>query len=99
MSKSTLVRRNTIQAALAPKVFEALSTIDLLDLSRVEDQRRFFRALVHIGAETLLMRGAQPEALLALSVEAISKEVAARENALVVAGIPEDSFLLPVANA
>ena len=99
MQKNTLVRRKDIQNALAPKVFEALSTLPLLDLTREEDQRRFFRALVHIGTETLLDYHVAPQSLMSLAAEAISKEVEVKDNALVLAGISSENFFLPVASA
>lgn len=75
MSKSTLVRRKQMQAALAPAVQQALAGLEKLDLNRPEDARRFMRALVHIGAGELLMRGHAPQTLAEACLEAIGREV------------------------
>lgn len=86
--KNTDVRRHTIQNALAPAIESALAGIEKLDMTRPEDMRRFFRALVHIGADHLLNAGCPPQTIAGFAVEAIAREVEARTNALTVEAAP-----------
>lgn len=95
--KNTDVRRTAIQTALAPAIEAALAGIEKLDLSRIEDQRRLFRALVHIGAARLLDAGCPPQVAASFAVEAIAKEVDARTNAIPVDALPQ--YIMPVATA
>ena len=104
--KNTEVRRTDIQKVVAPAVEAALPNIAKLDLSRSEDQRRFFRAVVHFAAGKLLDSGVLPEVLLHSAAEAIAKEVEARgistsddSESESVNGFPNDAFFQTIAQA
>lgn len=100
--KNTDVRRHTIQTALAPAIESALAGIEKLDMTRPEDMRRFFRALVHIGAARLLDAGCPAQVAAGFALDAIAKEVETRNAATIVAtGITqeESAYLMPIANA
>jgi hypothetical protein len=75
--KNNAVRRTLVQTTLAPSIHGALAAVPGLDLNREEDRRRVMRAVVHVVGGLLLDKGANPNALLAACVEAISKELEA----------------------
>ena len=51
------VDRRAIQNVIAPAIEQAMSAVPSFDMSDEAHQRRFFRALVHIGARELMLRG------------------------------------------
>ena len=95
--KNTDVRRSTIQNTVAPAIESALAGIEKLDMTRPEDMRRFFRALVHIGSARLLDAGCPPALVANFALEAVGREVEARQNAIPVEVAPQ--YIMPVASA
>lgn len=95
--KNTDVRRSTIQTTIAPAIETALAGIEKLDMSRPEDMRRLFRALVHLGSARLLDAGCPPALVANFALEAVGREVEARQNAIPVEAAPQ--YIMPVATA
>lgn len=66
--------RTDIQTAIAPAVIGQALSLEGLDLNDPAHQRRFLRALVHIGAAELLSRGMSVKQLAAAALEAVVHE-------------------------
>ena len=94
-AKNTLVRRKAIQSAIQPCIEASLKSLTDLDLTREEDQRRFIRALVHVGAAHVLNAGGTPDAIFGACVEALAKEIQSRQIEVPVEALqqPETLFL------
>lgn len=69
------LNRRAIQNQIAPAVETALSALPSLDMSDAAHQRRMLRALVHVGARELLLRGVSVKDITEQTLQALAHEV------------------------